>query len=73
MSSSPVSFLAEFAVQVQPVTKTLVYWLWYSALLWIPVRLVASMFDRRKARTEYVQQAAADEGYRIGMPILPDL
>ncbi len=71
--SSPVSFLAEFAVQVQPVTKTLVYWLWYSALLWIPVRLVAALFDRRKVHIEHVQRVAADEGYCIGRPILPDL
>jgi hypothetical protein len=74
MSPSTVSFLAEFAVLVRPINQTLVYWLWYSALLWIPVRIVAAMIDRRRNRVEQVaQEVPADENYRVGMPILPPL
>ena len=74
MSASPVSFLAEFTVLVQPLSKTILYWAWYSTLLWIPVRLMAALIDRRKLRVEEVaEEVGGAETYRIGKPILPPM
>ena len=71
---SSITVLADITVLSQPVQKTLVFALWYSALLWIPVRGMATLIDRRRARAaQPVEQPGSDPGYRIGMEILPPM
>ena len=64
--SSDLSFLA------LPLDRTIVYALWYSTILWLPIRLLAAVIDRRRAIT-IQDEAVTDIGYRIGMDVVPPL
>ena len=64
--SSDLSFLAF------PLDRTIVYALWYSTILWLPIRLLAAVIDRRRAIT-IQDEAVTDIGYRIGMDVVPPL
>ena len=58
-----------------PVEKTLVYTLWYAALFWLPVRLIAAMIDRHRIITAYHGPMVVGEtaGYCVGMSVEPPL
>ena len=75
MNASPTMVLADLAVLTQPLQRTLIYSLWYAALLWLPIRGMAAVVDRHKVRVEQLaeQPTARDERYHIGMPILPPM
>lgn len=58
-----------------PLEKTLVYAIWYSALFWLPVRLVCALIDRHRAITHFDEPMVIGEssGYRIGMDVEPPM
>ena len=58
-----------------PLETTLVYTLWYAALFWLPVRLIAAMIDRHRLITQYDGPRLVGEtvGYCVGMRIEPPM
>ncbi len=54
-----------------PLEKTLVFTLWYSALFWLPVRLVCAMIDRHRVIGPIVVGDTA--GYCVGMNVEPPM
>ena len=62
-----------------PIEQLAVWVLFYSALFWLPVRGLAALVDHSRAREcdEYMNvvpaAAPGDDGYCIGMNILPPM
>ncbi len=71
---SDLMFLGDTMVSF-PLEKTLVYTLWYSALFWLPVRLICGLIDRHRIISHYDGPIAVCDtsGYAIGMPIEPPM
>ena len=67
----------DLVVLSQPVQKTLVFAVWYAALLWLPVRGVAAALDHfRGVDDRQLRHAAVTrtgESYAIGMEVLPPM
>ncbi len=55
-----------------PLEKTLVFTLWYSALFWLPVRLVCAMIDRHRVITGPMV-VGDTAGYCVGMSVEPPM
>ncbi len=55
-----------------PLEKTLVYTLWYSALFWLPVRLVCAMIDRHRVIIGPIV-VGDTAGYCVGMNVEPPM
>ena len=73
MSQLLVGDVMIFSIPVDE--KTLVFTLWYSALFWLPVRLICGLIDRHRLITQYEGPVLVveDSGYRIGMDVEPPM
>ena len=69
--------LSDLSILSLSLERTIVYALWYATLLWLPVRGAAALIDHRNGRHQQLdvrhQMVTANEGYCIGMNILPPL
>ena len=70
-----LSDLSSFSM---PLERTIVYAMWYSALLWLPIRGAAAVIDHFKPghhslAPEELEPATAGDSYCIGKEILPPM